>query len=158
MKSEPDMRQARTWDFTVESDWFTALGAVALFIVCGALLVREIDHSIWGHFSRPVRLHLGFWSICNEVFEAVAAVYCFIFAFKFPNKYVKTASVLMGMNLTGFVLLSGFQIPTRALYIASVSGSAVRQIALGIFCVALAQWLRSVVRWGRRSELPGGNI
>jgi uncharacterized membrane protein len=151
------MRQARTWDITVESDWFTALGAVALFIVAALLLVREIDHFIRGRFSRPVRLHMGFWSIWNKVFQAIAAIYCFI-AFKFRNKYVRIASVLMGMNLTGFVLLSCFQIPTRALHIASVSGSAVRQIALAIFCVALAQWLRSVVRWGRRSELPGGKI
>ena len=158
MKSESNMRHAPTWDITVESDWFTALGAVALFIMTALLLVREIDHCIWGHFSRPVRLHMGFWSIWNKVFEAIAAIYCFIFAFNFPNKYVKTAFVLMGMNLTGFVLLSCFPIPTRALQIASVSGSAMRQIALAIVCVALAQWLRSVVRWGRQSELPGGKI
>jgi len=152
------MRPARTWDITVESDWFTALGAVALFIVAALLLVREIDRFIGGHFSRSVRLHMGFGSIWNKVFDAIAAIYCFIFAFKFRSKYVKTASVLMGMNLTGFVLLSCFQIPTRALHIASVSGSAVRQIALAIFCVALAQWLRSVVRWDRPSELAGGKI
>ncbi len=158
MKSGSNARSERIWEITVESNWLNTLGAVVLFIACGSLLVREIDHFIWGQFSRPVRVHLAFWSIWNKVFEAIAAISCFICAFNFPNKYVKTASVLMGTNLAGFVLLSFFQLSTRTLHVASVGGSVLRQIALAICCMALAQWLRSVVRWGRQSELPGGNI
>ncbi len=156
MKSEPNTRSERTWEITVESNWLTTLGAVVLFMVCGLLLVREIDHFIWGHVSGPVRLHRGFWSVWNKVFEAIAAIYGFIFAFNFPNKYVKTACVLMGIDLSASVLLSCFHIPPSALHIAAMSGSALRQVALAIFCVALAQWLKSVVRRGAQPEIPGG--
>jgi hypothetical protein len=143
-------------DLTIESDWFTALGAVVLFILFALLLLREIDHFIWGHVGTPVRLHISFWNIWNKVFEAIAAIYCFIFAFQFRNRYLKAGSLFMGMNLAGFVVLSCFQLPARALHIAAVSGSAVRQVALAILCIAIAQWLRSVVRWGGHSEVPGG--
>lgn len=156
MKSEPDTRSERIWEITVESDRLTTLGAVVLFIVCGLFLVREIDHFIWGHFSGPVPLHRSFWSIWNKVFETIAAIYCFIFAFNFPNKYLKIACVLMGINLSASVLLSCFHISPSALHIAAMSGSAVRQVALAILCVALAQWLRSIVRRGRQAEIPGG--
>jgi hypothetical protein len=156
MKAEPKNRSPRIWEITVESDWLTTLGAAVFFIVSGLLLVREIDHFIWGRFSAPVGFHRSFWSIWNKVFEAIAAVSCFMFASTFRRKSVKTASLLMGVNFAGFVLLSCFPISPGVRHIAAVSGSAVRQVALAIFCVALAQWLRSVVRWGRPSELPGG--
>jgi hypothetical protein len=156
VNAETETRSSRIWEITVESDWFTTLGAAVLFIVSGLLLVWEIDHFILGHLSGPVRLHRSFWSIWNKVFEAIAAICCFIFAFTLPKKSVKIASLLMGINLAGFVLLSCFHISPGVRHIAAVSGSAMRQVALAIFCVALAQWLRSVVRWGRQSELGGG--
>ena len=156
MKEETKTRSSRIFHITMDSDWFTALGVAVLLVASGLLLVREIDHFIWGHFSEPVRLHRSFWNIWNKVFEAIAAIYCFMFAFKFPKKSVKIASVLMGINLAGFVLLSCFPISSSVRHIAAVSGSAVRQVALAIFCVALSQWLKSIVSWGRQSELAGG--
>jgi len=156
VNTQPKNRSPRIWEITVDSDWFTTLGAAALFVVSGLLLVREIGHFTWGRFSFPVALHRSFWSIWNKVFEAIAAILCFMFAFEFPRKSVKIASVLMGINLAGFVLLSCFRISPSVRHIAAVSGSALRQIALTTLCVALAQWLRSVIRWGRPSELPGG--
>lgn len=156
MKAEPKTRPCRLWEITVGSDWFTTSGAAVLFVVSGLLLVREVDHFIWGRFSGPVRLHPSFWSIWNKVFEAIAALCCFMFAFTIPKKSVKIASVLMGIDLAGFALLSCFYISPSVRNIAAVSGSALRQVALAIFCVILAQWLRSVVRWGRQSSLGGG--
>jgi len=150
------MRSAHIWEITVESDWFTTVGAAVLLIVSGLLLVREIDHFIWGHLSGPVHIPRSLWSIWNKVFEAIAAVCCLMFAFKFPNNSVRIASLLMGIDLASFVLLSCFHMSPGVLHTAAVSGSAMRQVALAIFCVALAQWLRTVVRWGRQSELPGG--
>ncbi len=156
MKAGPKTRSPHLWEITVESDWFTTVGAAVLLIVSGLLLVREIDHFIWDHLSEPVHIHRIFWSIWNKAFEAIAAIYCFMFAFKFPNNSVKIACLLMGIDLSSFVLLSCFHTSPGLLHIAAVSGSAVRQVALAFFCVALAQWLRSVVRGGRQSELPGG--
>lgn len=156
MKAETKTRSPHAWKITVESDWATTVGAAALLIVCGLLLAREIDHFIWGHLRRPVPIYRGFWSIWSKVFEAIAAIYGFIFAFTFTNNSVKIACLLMGIELSSFVLLSCFHTPPAALHIAAVGGSVVRQIALAIFCVALAQWLRSVIRRDRQSELSGG--
>ena len=150
------MRSFGIWEITVERDWFTTLMAAVLFAVSGLLLVREIDHFIWGRFSEPALFHRSFWTIWNKVFEAIAAIYFFMLAFTFPKKSVKIAFLLMGTDLAGFVLLSCFYISPGVRHFAAVSGSAVRQVALAIFCVALAQWLRSVVRRGRESEPPGG--
>jgi hypothetical protein len=156
VKAGPKTRSRQIQEITVGSSWFTAVGAAALLIVSGLLLVREIDHFVWGHLSGPVHIRTSFWSIWNKVFEAIAAIYCFMFAFKFPNNSVKIASLLVGIDLSSFVLLSCLHTSPGVLHIAAVRGSAVRQVALAIFCVALAQWLRSVVRRGRQSELPGG--
>jgi len=156
VKAEPKTRSPHVWEITVESDWFTTVGAAVLLIVSGVLLVREIDHFIWGHLSRPVHIHGTFLSIWNKVFEVIVAIYCFMFAFKIPNYSVKIASLLMGIDLSSFVLLSCFHTSPGVLHIAAVSGSAMRQVALAIFCVALAEWFRSVVRWSRQSVLPGG--
>ncbi len=140
----------------MHSDWFTTVGAAALFILFGLLLVREIDHFIWGRLSGPVHIHTSFWSIWNKVCEAMAAICCFIFAFELPNKPLKIATLLVGIDLSSFVLLSCLHTSPGVLHIAAVSGSVVRQVALAIFCVTLAQWFRSVIRRGRRSEVPGG--
>ena len=155
MKAETKTRSPHTWTITVESDWATTVGAAVLLIVCGLLLAREIDHFIWGHLRRPVPIYGGFWSIWNKVFEAIAAIYGFIFAFTFPNNSVKVVCLLLGIDLFSSVLLSCFHAPPAALHIAAVGGSVVRQIALAIFCVALAQWLRSVIRRDQ-SEPSGG--
>lgn len=156
MKAEPKTRSRQTQEITVESDRFTTVGAVAFLIVCGLLLVREIDHFIWGHFSGPVHIQTSFWSIWGKVSEAMAAICCFVVAFEFPNNSVKIASLLVGVDVSGSVLLSCLHTSPDVLHTAAVSGSAVRQVALAIFCVALARWLRSVVHRGRPSELPGG--
>ena len=157
MKAEPETRSQRVWEVTIESDWLTTLGAALLLILCGLLLSREIAHVMWGHFVGPMHLQRSFWSIFSKAFELIVAIYCFMFAFKFPRKSLKVASVLMGTNFAGYFVLSCFHISSSVRHIAAVSGSVMRQIALAIFCVAIAQWLKSVVRWDSPSETCGGD-
>ncbi len=156
MKLESKTRSPRLWEIAVESDWITTAGATVLLLVCCLLLVREIDHFIWHQLSRPAHIHGGFWSIWNKVSEAMTGICCFLAAFTLPKKSVKIACALMGIDFAGFALLSFFHTSSGLLRIAAVGGSAARQVALAIFCMALAQWLRSVVHRDSQSELPGG--
>jgi len=157
MNAESETRTARVRDISVESDWVTTLGAVLLFIIWGVLLVREIRHFIWGHVSVPPHLHKGFLSIWNWAFEGIAAVYCFVFAFRFPRKPAKVACALAGIYLAGSFLLSCFRLSLGVQHIAGASRSILYQIALAISCVAVADWLTSVVHRGPPSEPQGGN-
>jgi hypothetical protein len=134
----------RRWEITIDSDWITTIMMAVLFIICGLLLAQEIRHVAQGHFRGPERLRITFWSIWNKVFEAIAAIYFFMFAFKVPKKSVKTASILMGTDLAVYALLSCFHISLALSHIVAISGSAVRQIALIIYCVEIARWLMSV--------------
>jgi hypothetical protein len=157
MKAEPQKASLRVWEITVESDWITTVGAVLLFVICGLLLIREIRHIIWGHLSVLPHLHKGLWSIWNWVFEGIAAVYCFILAFTFPRKPVKLACALAGIYLAGPFLLSCFRLSLSVQHVARVSRSILYQFALVISCVAIADWLRSVVHRGPPSEPQGGD-
>jgi len=145
-------------EIVVNSDWFTAAGAVLFLVICALLLVREIRHFVWGHLSMPPHLHKGFWSIWNWVFEGIAAAYCFILAFTFPRKPVKLACVLVGIHLAGSFLMSCFRLSLSVQHVAAVSRSILSQFALAISCVAIADWLRSVVRLGPPPEPQGGAI
>lgn len=134
----------RRWEITIDSDWITTIMMAILFIICGLLLAQEICHVAQGHFHEPERLRISFWSIWNKVFEVIAAVYFFMFAFRVPRKPVKTASILMGTDLAVYALLSCFPISLALGHVVAISGSAVRQIALIIYCVEIARKLMSV--------------
>jgi hypothetical protein len=134
----------RSWEITIDRDWITTIMMAVLFIICGLLLAQEIRHVAQGYFHGPERLRISFWSIWNKVFEVIAAIYFFMFAFSVPKKSVKTASILMGTDLAVYALLSCFPISLALGHIVAISGSAARQIALIIYCVEIARWLVSV--------------
>jgi hypothetical protein len=148
-------RQGR--ELTVDSDWITTFGAVALFIICLLLLAGDTRKFISGHLKEPMHLQKSFWSIWNKVFETVAAIYGFALASSFTQKPVKIACLLMAVKLAGFVLLSFFNLSLSVRHIAALTGSVVSQTALVIFCVAIVQWLKRVVRWNTAPEPHGGN-
>jgi hypothetical protein len=139
----------------VKSDWITTLAMALLLVLCGLLLTREIDRSIWGHLERPSHPHIGFWSIYNRVLIGFAAILCVPYASAFQSRSVKLAFALAGIRLAVFDLLSCFNISSSVSHIAAVAGSAVSQVALAIFCVAIAQWFRTVVHWNPPSESLG---
>ena len=58
----------------------------------------------------------------------------------------------MGTDFAVYVLLSCFPISSAAGHIVGISGSVVRQIALIIYCMAIAQWFKSVVGWNSPSD------
>lgn len=147
----------RSRNIVVDSDWITTFGAIALLIVCVLLFARDARNLIWGHLRGPAPLHKSFWSIWNLAFETIAAIYLFMFAFKLTQKAARIACGLMGVRLGGFVLLSCFDISHSARRVAAVSGSIVSQVALVIFCVAIAQWLKSVVRRDAPPQPRGGD-
>lgn len=140
---------------TVQSGWITTSAMVVLLVLCGLLLARDIDRSIWGHLERPSYPHTGFWSIFNRVLMGVAAILCFLYASGFQSKSVEIAFSLAGIRLAVFDSLSFFIISSRASHVAAIVGSAISQIALVIFCVAIVQWFRTVVGWNPKSEPLG---
>jgi len=143
-------------ELTVDSDWITTFGAVALFIICLMFLAADARNLIWGHLRGPVLIHKSFWSIWNKSFETIASIYLFILAFNIPQKALKVACALMGVRLASFVLLSLFNISAGVRSYAAVIGTIISQIALIIFCVAIAQWIKRVVRWSAPSQPQGG--
>ena len=155
MSSEPRTRGRR--EITFDSDWLTTIGLGLLFVVLCLLLVKDIQDFIWRHFTGPTHVQLNYWSISNNIFQGIAGIYGFIFAFTFPQKLAKIACVLMGAKLAGFALLSCINISSSVRHVAAVCGSIVSQIALVIFLVVIAQWFKSVIRWDTPSELQGGD-
>jgi hypothetical protein len=156
MTVESANRPLRVWGITIETNREMTLWMAVLFVVCGLLLGQEIHYAIQDHFVGPEPLRMSYWSIFHRVFEAIVAIYFFMFAFRFPKKSVKIASALMGANFAVFVLLSCFPISSTVGHGVAVIGSAVRQIALLTFCLAIAQWFKSSIR--RRSpESLGSN-
>jgi len=142
----------RSWEITIDSDWITTIMMTILFIICALSLAREIRRVALGHFYGPARLRISFWSIWNKIFGVIGAIYFFIFAFTFPKKSAKVASVLMGTDLAVYALLSCFPISLTVSHIVAVIGSAVRQIALVIYCMAIIEWFKSLVRWVPQSD------
>lgn len=141
----------RMREITVDSDLYTTLLLGVLFILCALFLLQDIHQFFWGRAIGPKQVQYNFWSIWNRVFEAIAACYCFIFAFKYPKKSVRIACLLLGSRLAGFLLLSLVRVPTTVFHVATVSGAVISQVALLILCVAIAQWFKSVIRWSSES-------
>jgi hypothetical protein len=146
----------RSWEITIDNDWITAGVMAVLFVSCGLLLAQEIHYVAQGNFPGPERLRIDYWSIFHKFFEVIVAIYFFMFAFMSPKRSVKIASALMGTNFAVFVLLSCFPISPTVGRVVAMSGSVVRQIALIIFCMAIAQWFKSVVHWSSPPEPRGG--
>jgi hypothetical protein len=144
-------------EITVASDWITTVGMIVLLVFCVWLLVRDIEKFFWGHLAGPAHIQRSFWSIWNKVFETIAAIYFFLFAFGFTQRAAKIACVLMGTWMAAFVLLSFFNLSLSVRHVVAVTGSIIHQIALAIFCVAIIQWLKRVVRWSSPPEPQGGD-
>jgi len=158
VSDEPGTLRLPKPEIIVESDWLTMLGTVLLFVICALLLVREIRHFVWGHLSITPHLHKGFWSIWNWAFEGVAAACCLMFALTFPRKLVRLAYALAGIYLAGSSLLTCFQLSLGVQHFAGVCRSILYQLTLVFSCVAIADWLRSVVHRGPVPESRGGNL
>ena len=138
----------------VVSDWGTTVGMIVILVVCGLPLIRDTEHFILGDVAGPAHVQRSFWS---KVFETLAAIYGFMFAFIFSQKSVKVAGVLVGLKMGSYALLSCFNISPNVRHVVAVSGSIAIQIALAIFCVAIVQWLKCVVRWEPPPEPRGGD-
>ena len=153
MTPESTARSKRVWEITIDSDWTMTVGLAVLFIVCASLLAREIRHFLLGIGDPP---HLN-GALFTRIFTALAVVYCFRFAFRWPTKFVRVAWMIVGAVLT-VDLVSGYAHPSSAIrHLVAVGASAVSQVALVIFLVAIVQWFKSVIRWGSPSEPGGGN-
>jgi len=157
MSAESDTRTVHVLGTTIWTGREGILWMAALFVLCGLLLAQAIHHVVQGKLSGPTQVHMNYWSISDKVFEAIAATYCFIFAFRIPKKSVKIAFALMGTDLGVFALLSFFPISATVGHIVAVAGSAARQTALVIFCVAIAQWFKSAVRKSFLNDPQDGN-
>lgn len=142
---------------TVDSDWLTTFGLVILFVVCVMVFIRDADKLIWGRVTAPAHVQKNFWSISSKVYEGIAAILLLVFAFDLTQKAAKIACGLMGIRLAGLVLLSCFEMSASAKQMVAVSESIVDQMALVIFCVAIVQWLKAVVRRESPPESRGGD-
>jgi hypothetical protein len=148
----------RCWQITVSSDWVTTIGMIVLLVVCGWLLAQDIENFFWGHLVGPVHVQRNYWSIWNKVVVlGVGAIYAFTFAFVFAQKHVKVACVLIALNMATYALLSCFNISPSVRHVVAVSGSIIHQIALVIFCIAIVQWFKHVVRWDTPPAPQGGD-
>jgi hypothetical protein len=156
MSAKSDTRPIQILGMTIESNLEITLWMAALFFICGLLLAQEIHQAVLGHFFGPTRLRMNYWSIFPKVFEAIVAIYFFMFAFRIPKRSVKIASILMGTNFAVYALLSCFPISSTVGHIVAISGSVLRQIALVIYCMAIVQWLKSVIRRNPQPNFGGG--
>lgn len=156
MTEDARTENRRIGEIVVDSDWGTTLEVATLFIICALLLMSEIRKFIWGHFAIPKPFHPSFFAIFNEVFEIVVVVYLFMFAFKAQTIALKFAFVLIGIPFVSARMLSFIHSSPPTYHAVAISNSVMRQIALTIFCVAIAEWFRSVVRWDQPSDSQRG--
>jgi hypothetical protein len=164
VNAEARTRSKRLWEVTVESDWITTVSMAALFLICVLLLASEIHAVVRDHII-PVALARGTFSdIFTKAFEVIAAIYCFIAGLRHPTnsirfgKSVKFAFVLVGIHFGSTALLGLFHTSLVVRHAAAVIGTIMMQIALAIFCVAIASWFRSIVHWHVDSEHRGGGF
>ena len=162
MIAEANRRQRRIGELTIDSDWLTTLCMAFVLAICASLLARDIHETVRGHFAGPGTLHKTFNGILFRIGEAIVAIYCFMAAVgraddsKIPGKSVRFAFVLMGIYFTTGVAFSIFHATVPARHAAATARIIVEQVALIIFCLAIAAWFRSVFRWSTNSE-PNGD-
>lgn len=161
MTAAGNRRQDRIWELTIESDWLTTLCMGFVLAICASLLARDIHETVRGQFAGPGTLHKTFNGILLRIGEVIAAVYCFMAGLgrvgdsKTIGKAVRFAFVLMGIYFTTGAALGIFHATVPARHAAAVARAIVEQVALVIFCVAIAEWFRSVFHWRKNSELNG---
>ena len=131
---DKEERSLRVGAITVNSDWIMTLEMAALFVIVGAILIWKIRGLAFGVASEHVSL-----------LSIITVVYCFIFAFSIPGKFVKAAFVLLGTETASRLLLKYLHAPSSVRHAAGIGGSVLDQVALTIFLVAIAQWFKSVV-------------
>jgi len=136
----------RPSEVTVNSDWLTTVWAVLGLIGCFLLLVSSIGHLMWGHLVLPRPARRDLFGILNEVYKVFACILAFVLAFEFREKSLKFGCVLGGLSLVISSLLGLLHMSSRAFHTLAIARSAMWQVALILFLVAIAQWLRSVVR------------
>ena len=152
----------RIWAVTIDSDWITAFLMAALLIICGLLLARDIHELFRGRVAHWVPLRRTFFDVFTGVFEVVAAVYCFLAGLRHPansikfGKAVRFAFVLVGIRLAGAAIFGFLHTFPNVRHITAIISAIAMQIALVIFCVAVANWFRSIVHWNLDSTPPGG--
>lgn len=154
MTEEPQVSTRRS-GIAFDSDWITTAGMLLLLVACLFWFVADVRRLIWDHLTGPAQIHPSFWSIWNLTFDAIAAILLLIFATKLTQTFARVGCVLMGTRLAIFALLSCLNISAAERRVAAVSGSIIGQIALLIFCAAIVQWLKGVVRSDRRAVPEG---
>lgn len=154
MMADPRIPARPKFGLTVDSDWRTTVFMAALFLICSFLLAWEIYDAMRGHITAESPLHRNYFSVFDKSYEVIAAIICFVFASGAPKRSVKIASVLMGVNFAGGALLSCFHLSQPVKHMSALGGTILRQVALVIFCVAIAEWFRSVLRTGEAPEPP----
>ncbi len=152
----------RIWAVTIDSDWITAFLMAALLAICGMLLARDVHDMFRGRTAHWVPLRRTLFDIYTGVFEIVAALYCFLAGLRHPansakfGKAVRFAFVLLGVKLTGAAIFGFFHTSLDVRHTTAIIGTIIMQVALVVFCVAIADWFRSVVHWNVGSAPPGG--
>jgi hypothetical protein len=129
-------RFRRLGEITIDSDRITTLGMALLFVIVGAMLIGKIRVLAFG----VVTEHVSLLSI-------VTVVYCFLFAFSFPGKFVKAAFILLGTETACRLALKYLHASTSMRHAADVAASVVDQVALTIILFAIVQWFKSVIHW-----------
>jgi hypothetical protein len=156
MTEELKTSSSRSSEVIVNSDWLTTVGTVVGFVVCSWLLIGEIRHFAWGHFPQPVPVRRDFFGILNEVYKVIACILAFALTFEFQKKLLKVACLLGGLSFAVGSLLGFLHISSSAFHAVAMARSVMWQVALVFFLVAIAQWLRSVVKPVSPSGPPGG--
>jgi hypothetical protein len=156
-KGEP----RRIWAVTIDSDWITTLSMAFLLAISASLLARELHDTLRGYIAEPGTLRITFNGILFRIGEVIAAIYCFMAGLgrvggskKFGNAE-RFAFALMAIYFTMGAALSVFRISLPAQHAAAVTRTVLVQVALIIFCVAIAGWFRSVFHWRANSERNG---
>jgi len=129
-------------EITIDSNWIVTVLMAVLGVICSAMLIREIRDFAFANAVEQQPLTEGLFT---KVFEGIAAIYCFISAFSFRKKPVKLAFLLTAVDLSVGVVLSYFHLGSGFQHFVGVARSALRQVALTIFIVAIVQWFKSVV-------------
>jgi hypothetical protein len=129
-------RFLRLGAITIDSDRIFTVEMVILLVIVGAMLIWKIRVLAFG----VVIDHVSLLSI-------IIVVYCFIFAFSIPGKFVKTALCLLGTETACRLILRYAHASPSVRHAASVGGSIVDQIALTIILIVILQWFKSVVHW-----------
>jgi hypothetical protein len=134
-------KPTRFGEITVDSDFTTTALLAVLFIVLSLMLMRDIQHFLWG---APNQIAIS--GTLNRFGAALALVYCLVFVFRWPNRLVKIGCALFAAHFGLAFALTCLRISPTPLPILAFADSIVTQISLVTFLVAIARWFRTVVR------------